>query len=321
MLLCHAVDPSAWRGARFPCASVRPCRARSSPESAARTALYLAELLLGKGYSVHGVLRTKPQSDTSRIEHLREHRKLELHYADLTDSASVRQLVSMTRPDEVYNLASQSHVKISFERPIDTVEANGVGCLRLLEALTPRGRSDVRFFQAASSELFGTPEESPQTERTGFRPQKPYASAKALAFYAVQNYRDATVRSRRTASCSITNRPAAARPSSPGKITRAAARIKLGLERELALGNLEASRGWGYARDYVDAMWRLLQADRAEDFVIATASRTLYASFLERSVQLPRAQVGARQVDPAFSARSTSTRWSATHRRLRNHHG
>jgi GDPmannose 4,6-dehydratase len=262
---------------------------------------YLAELLLSKGYSVHGVLRKQPPSDTSRIEHLRKHQKLELHYADLTDFASVRQLVSMTRPDEVYNLASQSHVKISFERPIETVEANGVGCLRLLEALRAEGRTDARFFQAASSELFGTPEESPQTERTRFRPQNPYASAKALAFYAVQNYRDAYGMFAANGILFNHESPRRGEAFVTRKITRGAARIKLGLDRELVLGNLEASRDWGHARDYVDAMWRLLQADRAEDFVIATGKSHTIREFLSEAFGYLELDWSAFvRVDPAF---------------------
>jgi GDPmannose 4,6-dehydratase len=235
---------------------------------------YLTELLLEKGYEVHGVIRRSSSFNTDRIDHIyrdpHEHGvRLKLHYGDLTDASSLNRILSAIRPDEIYNLGAQSHVKVSFEVPEYTAEAAGVGAVRLLEAIREVGIRP-RFYQASSSELYGKVREVPQRETTPFYPRSPYACAKAYAFYVTVNYRE----SYGLFACNgiLFNHESPRRGETfvTRKVTRAVARIKHGLEKKLYLGNLDARRDWGHAKDYVEAMWLMLQAPEPEDFVIAT---------------------------------------------------
>jgi GDPmannose 4,6-dehydratase len=234
---------------------------------------YLAELLLAKGYEVHGVVRRSSSFNTERLEtiyqdpHVPDYR-LRLHYGDLEDGSSLSNLVTKIRPDEIYNLGAQSHVRVSFDVAEYTVSTVGVGTLRLLEAMRELG-SSCRFYQASSSEMFGS-SKPPQNEHTPFQPRSPYACAKVFAHQICQNYRDAYGL---YISCGILFNHESERRGIPfvtRKITRSAARIKHGLDKKLFLGNLEARRDWGYAADYVEAMWLMLQQPEPDDYVIAT---------------------------------------------------
>ena len=246
---------------------------------------YLAELLLAKGYEVHGLVRRSSSFSTGRIEHvyLEEHlpgRRLELHYGDLNDASSLQRVLASVGPDEIYNLGAQSHVRISFDIPEYTVEVVGVGTLRLLEAIRNLGMSP-RFYQASSSEMYGKVVETPQTERTPFHPRSPYACAKVFAHHITVNYRESYGLH---ASCGILfnhESPRRGENFVTRKITRGLARIKLGLQPRLFLGNLDARRDWGYAVDYVDAMWRMLQQDAPDDYVIATGETHSVREFLD----------------------------------------
>lgn len=241
---------------------------------------YLAEFLLGKGYEVHGVMRRSSSFNTGRIEHLyldewirdmHEGRSLHLHYGDMTDSSSLLRILQEVKPDEVYNLAAQSHVKVSFEVPEYTAETVALGTLRLLEAVRILGMGDkVRIYQASTSELFGKVVESPQNERTPFRPSSPYAVAKQYAYWICHNYRESY--GMYVANGILFNHESERRGETfvTRKITLAAARIVAGVQDKLYLGNLSALRDWGYAKDYVECMWMILQHDTPEDFVIAT---------------------------------------------------
>jgi len=234
---------------------------------------YLAELLLAKGYEVHGVVRRSSSFNTERLEgiyqdpHAADYR-LRLHYGDLEDGASLASLVTKVHPDEVYNLAAQSHVRVSFDVAEYTVSTVGLGTLRLLEAVRELGPS-CRFYQASSSEMFGS-SPPPQNEHTAFQPRSPYACAKVFAHQLCQNYRDAYGM---FIACGILfnhESPRRGIPFVTRKITRAAARIKHGLDKKLFMGNLDAKRDWGFAGDYVEAMWLMLQQDKPDDYVIAT---------------------------------------------------
>jgi GDPmannose 4,6-dehydratase len=234
---------------------------------------YLAELLLAKGYEVHGVVRRSSSFNTERLEpiyqdpHVSDY-KLRLHYGDLEDGSSLSNLITKVKPDEVYNLAAQSHVRVSFDVAEYTVSTVGLGTLRLLEAVRELGTS-CRFYQASSSEMFGS-SPPPQHEHTAFQPRSPYACAKVFAHQLCQNYRDAYGM---FIACGILfnhESPRRGIPFVTRKITRAAARIKHGLDKKLFMGNLEAKRDWGFAGDYVEAMWLMLQQDTPDDFVIAT---------------------------------------------------
>lgn len=238
---------------------------------------YLAELLLAKGYEVHGTIRRASSFNTERIEHLYQdqHEKpsLILHYADLCDANGLAKVVNQVAPHEVYNLGAQSHVRVSFDQPIYTGDATGLGALKLLEAVREyRDRSgvDVRYYQASSSEMFGKVAEVPQTERTPFHPRSPYGVAKLYAHWATINYRESYGLH---ACCGILfnhESPRRGETFVTRKITRAVGRIKHDLQDKLYLGNLDARRDWGFAGDYVDAMWRMLQQDQPRDYVIAT---------------------------------------------------
>lgn len=244
---------------------------------------YLAELLLSKGYEVHGLVRRASTLNRVRIDHLRDIEdkgQLQLHYGDLTDSTSLHAVVDKSQPDEVYNLAAQSHVKVSFETPENTADVTGVGAVRLLEAIR-RICPKTRFYQASSSELYGKVVETPQSETTPFYPRSPYSAAKAYAFYITLNYREAY--NMFAVNGILFNHESERRGESfvTRKISRAVGRIKHGLQKELVLGNLDAKRDWGHAQDYVDAMWRMLQHPVPEDYVIGTGEMHSIREFLE----------------------------------------
>jgi GDPmannose 4,6-dehydratase len=235
---------------------------------------YLAELLLSKGYEVIGTIRRSSSFNTSRIDHIYqdphdEDVRLRLVYGDLSDASSLNQLVKSIRPDETYNLGAQSHVRVSFEIPEYTSDVTGLGCVRLLEAIR---EADVpcRFYQASSSEQYGKVVETPQTERTPFNPRSPYACAKAFAFYATRNFREAYGMFACNGILFNHESPRRGETFVTRKITRAVAGIIKGKRNRLYLGNLDARRDWGFAGDYVEAMWRMLQADKPDDYVIAT---------------------------------------------------
>ena len=244
---------------------------------------YLAEFLLDKGYEVHGIVRRSSSFNTWRIDHIPRSERFGLHYADLNDVPSLLETIRRVRPDEVYNLAAQSHVRVSFDMPEYTAECTGIGCLRVLEVLRSEGMTGARFYQASSSELYGKVREVPQSERTPFHPRSPYAVAKAFAFYTTLNYREAY--GMHAVNGILFNHESPRRGESfvTRKITRAAARIKLGLQSELALGNLDAQRDWGYAKDYVEAMWLMLQVERPDDYVIATGECHSVREFLDEA--------------------------------------
>jgi GDPmannose 4,6-dehydratase len=244
---------------------------------------YLAEFLLAKGYAVHGLVRRASSFNTWRIDHLPRGDNFALHYGDLNDVSSLVEVVRRVVPDEVYNLAAQSHVRVSFDMPEYTAECTGLGCLRVLEALRTGGLTKTRFYQASSSELYGKVHEVPQSERTPFHPRSPYAAAKAFAFYTTVNFREAY--GMHAVNGILFNHESPRRGESfvTRKITRAATRIKLGLESSLALGNLEAKRDWGYAKDYVEAMWLMLQVDKPDDYVIATGETHSVREFLDET--------------------------------------
>ncbi len=250
---------------------------------------YLAELLLSKGYEVHGIIRRSSTFNTDRIDHIYEdpHEegiRLFLHYGDLTDGTGLRKILEKVQPDELYNLAAQSHVKVSFEVPEYTVDAVAMGTLRLLEAVRDyqdRMGRQVRIYQASSSEMFGAAP-PPQSEKTPFYPRSPYACAKVYAYWQVINYREAYDLFACNGILFNHESPRRGETFVTRKITRAATRIKLGLQDKLYLGNLEAKRDWGFAGDYVQAMWLMLQQEKPDDFVIATGKSYSVREFLER---------------------------------------
>lgn len=246
---------------------------------------YLAEFLLDKGYTVHGLVRRCSSFSTGRIDHLYQdpHRKpnLLLHYGDLTDGQALTNLVLELQPDEIYNLGAQSHVRVSYDQPVYTLQTVGVGALNVLEAARLLNKhKQVKVYQASSSEMYGDVLEIPQRETTPFNPQSPYACAKVYAFHQTVNYRRGY--NLFAANGILFNHESERRGETfvTRKITRAAGRIKMGLQKKLYLGNLDAKRDWGYARDYVDAMWRILQQDEADDFVIATGKTQSVRDFL-----------------------------------------
>jgi len=236
---------------------------------------YLAELLLEKGYEVHGVKRRSSSFNTSRIDHLQidNHRpgNLHLHYGDMTDSTTLIRQISDIQPDEIYNLAAQSHVQVSFEMPEYTANADAVGALRILEAIRMLGLTEkTKFYQASTSELYGKVQEIPQSETTPFYPRSPYAVAKLYAFWMTVNYREAYNMFATNGILFNHESPIRGETFVTRKISRAAAAISLGLQDTLYLGNMDAQRDWGHARDYVEGMWRILQHHEPDDFVLAT---------------------------------------------------
>jgi GDPmannose 4,6-dehydratase len=250
---------------------------------------YLAELLLEKGYEVHGVIRRSSTFNTSRIDHLYKdpHEKgnrFHLHYGDITDGVGMSNLVRELEPNEIYNLAAQSHVKVSFEMPDFTAQVDAVGTIRLLEAIRA-AKIDTKFYQASTSELFGsTP--PPQSENSTFSPQSPYAAAKLYSYWAVRNYRDAYGLYAANGILFNHESPRRGETFVTRKITMAAARIKLGLQSKLYLGNLNAIRDWGYAPEYVESMWRMLQQDKPDDYVVATGVGATVRDFCDASFSI-----------------------------------
>jgi GDPmannose 4,6-dehydratase len=245
---------------------------------------YLTELLLKKGYEVWGIIRRSSSFHTGRIDHLykdpHEKPNLRLVYGDLTDGGNLSTLVNELQPDEIYNLGAQSHVKVSFEIPVYTVNTDALGTLRLLEALRSM-KKPPRFYQASSSEMFGKVVETPQTEKTPFYPRSPYGCAKVYSFWQTVNYREAYDLFACNGILFNHESPRRGETFVTRKITRAATRIKLGLQDKLYLGNLDAKRDWGYAGDFVEAMWLILQQDRPDDFVIATGETHSVREFVE----------------------------------------
>jgi GDPmannose 4,6-dehydratase len=249
---------------------------------------YLTELLLGKGYEVYGVIRRASTFNTERIDHIYQDphesgRRMRLLYGDLNDASSLNKILRDVQPDEIYNLGAQSHVRVSFDIPEYTAEVGALGTLRLLEAIRETGLRGTRFYQASSSELFGKVQEVPQRETTPFYPRSPYGVAKLYAYWVTVNYRESyglfacngilfNHESQRRGETFVTR-----------KITRAAAAIKLGLQNKLYLGNLDAKRDWGHAKDFVEAMWLMLQQDEPDDYVIATGETHSVREFLEEA--------------------------------------
>ncbi len=250
---------------------------------------YLAEFLLGKGYEVYGVVRRSSSINTNRIDHLYEEpqvltRRLKLVYGDLNDASSINRILRSVKPHEIYNLAAQSHVKVSFEIPEYTAEVTALGTLRILEAIHEWGLK-TKFYQASSSELYGRSKEAPQNEKTPFRPVSPYAVSKLFAYWTTVNYRD----SYGLYACNgiLFNHESPRRGETfvTRKITKAVARIKHGLQDRLYLGNLDARRDWGYAKDYVEAMWLMLQQKKAADYVIATGETHTVREFVKEAFE------------------------------------
>jgi GDPmannose 4,6-dehydratase len=257
---------------------------------------YLAELLLSKGYEVHGIKRRASLFNTDRIDHLyqdpHEHpRRFHLHYGDLTDATNLIRIVQQVQPDEIYNLAAQSHVQVSFETPEYTANADALGTLRLLEAIRILGLGQkTRFYQASTSELYGMVQEVPQRETTPFYPRSPYAVAKLYAYWIVVNYREAYGIHASNGILFNHESPLRGETFVTRKISRAVANISLGLQDKLFLGNLDAKRDWGHAQDYVEAMWLMLQQDSPDDYVVATGEQFSVREFVEtafREVEIP----------------------------------
>ncbi len=248
---------------------------------------YLSELLLQKGYEVHGIKRRSSLFNTDRIDHLYQdpHEtgvRYHLHYGDLTDSTNLIRIVQEVKPTEIYNLAAQSHVQVSFETAEYTANSDAIGTLRLLEAVRILGlENQVRFYQASTSELYGKVQETPQKETTPFYPRSPYAAAKLYAYWITVNYREAYGLFAANGILFNHESPLRGETFVTRKITRAVARIKLGLQNKIYLGNMDAKRDWGFAGDYVEAMWRILQVDEADDFVIATGQTRSVREFVE----------------------------------------
>lgn len=248
---------------------------------------YLAELLLEKGYIVHGVKRRSSSFNTGRIENIYQdphetNARFHLHYGDLTDSTNLIRIVQETQPDEIYNLAAQSHVQVSFETPEYTANADGIGTLRLLEAIRIMGREkSTRFYQASTSELYGLVQEVPQRETTPFYPRSPYAAAKLYAYWIVVNYREAYGMHASNGILFNHESPLRGETFVTRKITRAVSAIKLGRQEKLYLGNLDAKRDWGHAREYVRGMWLMMQQDEPDDYVLATGVTTPVRTFVE----------------------------------------
>jgi GDPmannose 4,6-dehydratase len=247
---------------------------------------YLAELLLQKGYEVHGIIRRSSTFNTSRIEHLykdphEKDNRFHLHYGDVTDGVGISNLVREIEPHEIYNLAAQSHVKVSFEMPDFTAQVDALGTIRLLEAIRA-ANIDTKFYQASTSELYGTTP-APQSETSFFAPQSPYAAAKLYSYWVVRNYRDAYGLHATNGILFNHESPRRGETFVTRKITMAAARIKLGLQSKLYLGNLDSTRDWGYAPEYVESMWRMLQQEKSDDYVVATGVGATVRDFCEAS--------------------------------------
>jgi len=250
---------------------------------------YLTELLLDKGYTVHGIIRRASVFNTGRIDHIYKDRhetgvKLFLHYGDLCDATNLITIIANVRPDEIYNLGAMSHVKVSFDMPEYTADCDGVGVLRMLDAVRACGlENDVKFYQASTSELYGKVREVPQSETTPFYPRSPYAVAKQYAFWILVNYREAYGMKLYNGILFNHESPRRGRTFVTRKITTAVANIKCGNEKCLYLGNIDAKRDWGHARDYVEGMWRMMQTDEPDDYVLATGETHTVREFVEKS--------------------------------------
>jgi len=247
---------------------------------------YLAELLLTKGYNVHGIKRRSSLMNTDRIDHLIFNKKLSekfhLHYGDLTDSSNLLRIIQQTQPDEIYNLAAQSHVQISFETPEYTANADGIGVLRILEAIRILGlEKKTRFYQASTSEMYGKVQEIPQTENTPFYPRSPYGVAKLYGYWITVNYREAYGLYAINGILFNHESPSRGESFVTRKITIAVAQIAIGLDEMLLLGNLDAKRDWGHAKDYAEGMWMMMQQDEPEDYVLATGITTSVRDFVQ----------------------------------------
>jgi GDPmannose 4,6-dehydratase len=252
---------------------------------------YLAELLLSKGYEVHGIKRRSSLFNTDRIDHLyqdphEKNVKLKLHYGDLSDSANIIRLIQEVQPDEIYNLGAMSHVRVSFDMPEYTANVDGLGTLRILEAIRILGLVEkTRFYQASTSELYGLVQQVPQSETTPFYPRSPYAVAKLYSYWITVNYREAYNMFASNGILFNHESPIRGETFVTRKITRAACRIALGLQNSIFMGNLDAKRDWGHAKDYVKAMWLMMQHPKADDFVIATGITTTVRSFIMKTFQ------------------------------------
>ena len=266
---------------------------------------YLAELLLEKGYEVHGLVRRSSSFNTQRIDHLyqdvhEDNLRLVLHFADLNDASSLNRVLEKVAPDEIYNLAAQSHVKVSFEIPEYTGEITGLGTLRLLEAIRET-EVPARFYQASSSEMFGLVQEVPQSEKTPFYPRSPYGVAKVYSYWIVTNYREAYGIHASNGILFNHESPRRGETFVTRKITRAVANIKHGLQDKLFLGNLDAKRDWGYAKDYVEAQWLMLQQDEPSDYVIATGETHTVREFAEKAFAHVGLNMGDHvEIDPRY---------------------
>jgi len=252
---------------------------------------YLAELLLGKGYEVHGIIRRASTFNTDRIDHLYNDphlhgTKLFLHYGDLADGVQMVKLLYDLKPDEIYHLGAQSHVRVSFDVPEYTGDVTGLGTLRILDAIREAGLNRCRFYQASSSEMYGMVQEVPQTEKTPFYPRSPYGCAKVYAYWLTVNYRESYNLHATNGILFNHESPRRGETFVTRKITRAATRIKMGLQDKLYLGNLDAQRDWGYAKEYVEAMWLMLQQDRGDDYVMATNETHSVKEFVQETFAL-----------------------------------
>jgi len=281
---------------------------------------YLAELLLEKGYEVHGMIRRSSSFNTGRIDHLYNNKeilnkKLFLHYGDLTDSSNLNRLLEKIHPDEIYNLGAQSHVKVSFEVPEYTAEVDGIGTLRFLDAIKETGLQ-TKFYQASTSELYGKVVETPQTEKTPFYPRSPYGVAKLYGFWIIKNYREAYNIFASNGILFNHESPRRGGTFVTRKITRAAARIKYGLQDNLELGNMDAKRDWGFAPEYCEGMWRMLQQDTPGDFVLATGEthpvrEFVNLAFSELDIQL--AWTGKASMKRVLKNLPVKPLWLSTH--------
>jgi GDPmannose 4,6-dehydratase len=253
---------------------------------------YLTELLLEKNYQVHGIVRRSSLFNRNRIEHLKDNPNLFLHYGDLTDSSNLNRLLEKIQPDEIYNLAAQSHVGVSFEVPEYTAEVDAVGTLRFLDAINEVGlRKKTKFYQASTSELYGLVQEVPQTEKTPFYPRSPYAVAKLYAYWIVVNYREAFGLHASNGILFNHESPRRGETFVTRKITLGLAGIKSGKMKTLRMGNLDARRDWGYAPDYVEMMWMMLQQEKADDYVVATNEMHTVREFIEKSFAIAGIQI------------------------------
>ena len=250
---------------------------------------YLAELLLSKGYKVHGIKRKSSLFNTQRIDHIYQdphetHLNFQLHYGDLTDSSNIIRIIQEVQPDEIYNLGAMSHVKVSFDMPEYAANADGIGTLRILEAVRLLGLAEkTKIYQASTSELFGLVQEIPQTEKTPFYPRSPYGIAKLFAYWTIVNYREAYNMFAANGILFNHESPRRGKTFVTRKITRAASRIMHGLQDKIFLGNLDAKRDWGHAKDYVEGMWKMMQLDKPEDFVLATGKTHSIREFSDQT--------------------------------------